>query len=62
MAALLKETWRQIQLRHQEERDALIVQALKEAGGNSHEAARRLDMNLSYMRKRVAERGLRDRL
>lgn len=42
--------------------DALIVQALKEAGGNSHEAARRLEMNLSYMRKRVAERGLRDRL
>lgn len=51
-----------MQLRHQEERDALIVQTLKEAGGNSHEAARRLNMNLSYMRKRVAERGLRDRL
>ena len=58
----MRETWQQMQLRHQEERDALIVQALKEAGGNSHEAARQLGMNLSHMRKRVAERGLRDRL
>lgn len=56
------ETWPQIRARHEEERDELIVQMLRETGGNSHEAARRLNMNLSYMRARVAKHKLRDKL
>lgn len=59
---IMLETWPQIRARHEEERDALIVQMIRETGGNSHEAARRLNMNISYMRARVAKHRLRDKL
>lgn len=59
---IMLETWPQIRARHEEERDALIVQMIRETDGNSHEAARRLNMNISYMRARVAKHRLRDKL